>query len=83
MSFKLTVIPSASEAIHLTTCGGMDCFVAEPVIGPARGGTRWLLAMTGQLLFRTLSSDAVARDSGFSLREPRNDGRAHGVFELS
>jgi len=25
----------------------MDCFVAEPVIGPAQEGrTRWLLAMT-------------------------------------
>src|SRR5258708_11589467 len=24
----------------------MDCFVAEFIIGPARGGTRWLLAMT-------------------------------------
>src|SRR5712671_746306 len=25
---------------------GMDCFVAEFIIGPAEGGTRWLLAMT-------------------------------------
>ena len=24
----------------------MDCFVAEFIIGPAQGGTRWLLAMT-------------------------------------
>ena len=24
----------------------LDCFVAEPAIGPAEGGTRWLLAMT-------------------------------------
>jgi hypothetical protein len=24
----------------------LDCFVAEPVIGPAFGRTRWLLAMT-------------------------------------
>ena len=24
----------------------LDCFVAEPVIGPAEGRTRWLLAMT-------------------------------------
>jgi hypothetical protein len=24
----------------------MDCFVAEPVIGLAKGETRWLLAMT-------------------------------------
>src|SRR5262249_60928832 len=35
------------EAIHLSPCGVMDCFVAEPVIGPAQEGrTRWLLAMT-------------------------------------
>jgi hypothetical protein len=26
--------------------GRMDCFVAEFIIGPAEGGTRWLLAMT-------------------------------------
>jgi hypothetical protein len=25
---------------------GLDCFVAEFIIGPAEGGTRWLLAMT-------------------------------------
>ena len=25
---------------------GLDCFVAEFIIGPAKGGTRWLLAMT-------------------------------------
>jgi hypothetical protein len=24
----------------------MDCFVAEFIIGPAKGRTRWLLAMT-------------------------------------
>jgi hypothetical protein len=24
----------------------MDCFVAEFIIGPAEGGTRWLLATT-------------------------------------
>jgi hypothetical protein len=26
----------------------MDCFVAEFIIGPAKGGTRRLLAMTGR-----------------------------------
>src|SRR6266581_4271575 len=26
----------------------MDCFIAEFIIGPAEGGTRWLLAMTGR-----------------------------------
>src|ERR1700742_3300902 len=36
-----------SEAIHASACGPMDCFVAEPVIGPAQEGRpRWLLAMT-------------------------------------
>jgi hypothetical protein len=25
---------------------GLDCFVAEFIIGPAKGRTRWLLAMT-------------------------------------
>jgi len=28
---------------------GMDCLVAEFIIGPAEGGTRWLLAMTNLL----------------------------------
>ena len=27
-----------------------DCFVAEFIIGPAKGRTRWLLAMTAALL---------------------------------
>jgi len=27
--------------------GKLDCFVAEFIIGPAEGRTRWLLAMTG------------------------------------
>src|SRR5207249_8305382 len=40
------VIASASEAIHLSAKTSMDCFVAEFIIGPAEGGTRWLLAMT-------------------------------------
>jgi hypothetical protein len=26
----------------------MDCFVAEFIIGPTEGGTRWLLAMTAE-----------------------------------
>jgi hypothetical protein len=35
-----------SEAIQRQS-NGLDCFVAEPVIGPATSGrTRWLLAMT-------------------------------------
>ena len=39
------VIASASEAIH--GAASVDCFVAEFIIGPAEGGTRWLVAMTG------------------------------------
>jgi len=35
-----------SEAIQCAASGGMDCFVAEFIIGRAEGGTRWLLAMT-------------------------------------
>ena len=39
---------AGSEAIHCAASGDVDCFVAEPVIGPAQEGrTRWLLAMTG------------------------------------
>jgi hypothetical protein len=34
----------SDEAIHLSTCGAMDCF-AEPVIGRRFAPTRWL-AMT-------------------------------------
>jgi len=32
----------------------MDCFFAEPVIGPAEGRTRWLLAMTSSERLRAL-----------------------------
>jgi hypothetical protein len=35
---------SAKQSIP--TQGRVDCFVAEFIIGPAGGGTRWLLAMT-------------------------------------
>src|SRR5258708_9661134 len=35
-----------SEAIHGSAQFDMDCFVAEFIIGPAQGGTRWLPAMT-------------------------------------
>src|SRR6202035_3164803 len=40
-----------SEAIQSLSSGNrLDCFVAEPVIGPAQEGrTRWLLAMTNSL----------------------------------
>jgi hypothetical protein len=36
---------SAKQSI-LPHKGRMDCFVAEFIIGPAEGRTRWLLAMT-------------------------------------
>jgi hypothetical protein len=35
-----------SEAIHRAAKRKMDCFVAEFIIGPAEGRTRWPLAMT-------------------------------------
>src|SRR5439155_5068185 len=37
------------EPIHISITAVMDCFVAEFIIGPAQGGTRWLLAMTKDL----------------------------------
>jgi hypothetical protein len=36
----------ASEAKQSKAARRMDCFVAEFIIGPAEGRTRWLLAMT-------------------------------------
>jgi hypothetical protein len=36
----------ASKAKQSIFLGKMDCFVAEPVIGPRFARTRWLLAMT-------------------------------------
>jgi len=38
----------------------MDCFVAEFIIGPAEGGTRWLLAMTEDGLFDPPKAPRVA-----------------------
>src|SRR5260370_2431314 len=37
------------EAINRLNSKRLDCFVAEFIIGPAEGGTRWLLAMTENL----------------------------------
>ena len=43
------VIASASEAIQLCVQRRLDCFVAEPVIGPATSGrTRWLRRCFGE-----------------------------------
>jgi len=41
-----TVIASAAKQSIYRMCWCMDCFVAEFIIGPAEGRTRWLLAMT-------------------------------------
>jgi len=38
--------------------GRLDCFVAEFIIGPAEGGTRWLLAMTVRIYFDSRSRRA-------------------------
>jgi membrane-bound lytic murein transglycosylase B len=35
----------------------LDCFVAEFIIGPAKGRTRWLLAMTGSLVLAAVGHD--------------------------
>ena len=41
-----------SEAIHgAAKEESMDCLVAEFIIGPAEGRTRWLLAMTNTIHF--------------------------------
>ena len=43
----ITVIASAAKQSNFLFDGEkLDCFVAEPVIGPAEGRARWLLAMT-------------------------------------
>jgi hypothetical protein len=41
---------TCDEAIQTTRAAKqrLDCFVAEFIIGPAKGRTRWLLAMTVQ-----------------------------------
>jgi hypothetical protein len=42
----------------------MDCFVAEFIIGPAEGRTRWLLAMTNTIqltAFCESNSEGVTR----------------------
>jgi hypothetical protein len=36
----------------------MDCFVAEFIIGPAGGRTRWLVAMTSRQAFAISRRDA-------------------------
>jgi hypothetical protein len=45
----------------------MDCFVAEFIIGPAEGGTRWLLAMTACRHFFTSGQRDSSSDWNASL----------------
>src|SRR5215472_16750029 len=57
-------------ASHVATCGAMDCFVAEPVIGPAQEGrTRWLLALTTNQSFkcRAISGRAFSAAPCFAM----------------
>jgi hypothetical protein len=42
----INVIASAAKQSIAQRKERMDCFVAEFIIGPAEGRTRWLLAMT-------------------------------------
>ena len=44
----------------------MDCFVAEFIIGPAEGGTRWLLAMTNNN-YRVAFAASNARQNGLPI----------------
>jgi hypothetical protein len=39
----------------------MDCFVAEFIIGPAEGRTRWLLAMTGSVISKHSAAQSEQR----------------------
>src|SRR6266852_782465 len=57
------------EAIHAHAGEGMDCFVAEFIIGPAEGGTRWLLAMTGN----SQSGMPMAYVDGFIVAVPKKN----------
>jgi hypothetical protein len=42
----------------------LDCFVAEFIIGPAKGRTRWLLAMTDSLVLAAVGHD-ISSGRGF------------------
>ena len=56
MRIKRTRHCERSEAIQFYP-RAMDCFVAEPVIGPATSGrTRWLFAMTAARRYSIFSS---------------------------
>jgi hypothetical protein len=53
---KVLVSVIASEAKQSREIASLDCFVVEPVLGPAFGRTRGLLAMTRPFLRPFVSS---------------------------
>src|SRR5262249_13676932 len=56
-SHRIVIASDAKQSRLFPRKGRPDCFVAEPVIGPAEGGTRWPLAMTE--LCNTLRAELV------------------------
>src|SRR6266446_10248962 len=61
----------------------LDCFVAEFIIGPARGGTCWLLAMTVCLGKREGKNCGKQRQKSMGLGQGRGERLAcdsFGVF---
>src|ERR1700750_1977967 len=57
------------EAIHRAASAVLDCFVAEPVIGPRFARTRWLLAMT-TALHRVRRDEAADDDAAAVVHVP-------------
>src|SRR5947208_10582709 len=67
---------SAKQSIGLRK-ERMDCFAAEFIIGPAEGGTRWLLAMTeGARLWIVVSAVMAPPPAGPLIHRP--DGLGDG-----
>jgi hypothetical protein len=58
------VIASEAKQSIAPRNGRMDCFVAEFIIGPAEGGTRWLLAMTAVAVWKRNLSTSSRRTPG-------------------
>ncbi len=54
----------------------MDCFVAEPVIRPAKGGTGWLLAMTPENAYTFSTPHHSAMNNAVALVDFFNDSRS-------
>src|SRR5262249_54477608 len=65
--------PELSEAERL------DCFVAEPVIGLARGETRWLLSMTSSPTPHSLIPGK--QQIGKAVITEASHGQHHGIAE--